>query len=199
MQHMVALGIPIIVILESLGIQGFDTINKYTKAIHGNIKIEFTPLDKLIGNPKVNEPEIEDLEKLVFTLKSKDEREYLLEAIQCFRSGALKAGIVFTWSAFIRILQNRCINKGYKSINLAAEKLKFSKRFAKITDFESIKETNLLKLALELKIISKHQKSQMDNNLDLRNHCGHPSSYKPEINKAKAFIEDIVNLIKNES
>ncbi|NOQ28044.1 MAG: tyrosine-type recombinase/integrase [Bacteroidales bacterium] len=198
MQHMVDLGIPIILILESLGIQHFDTIKKYTKALHGHIKIDFTPLDKLIGKPKINEPEIEDLEKLIFTLKSKDEQEYLLEAILCFRSGALKAGIVFSWSAFIRILQNRCVEKGYKAINVASEKMKFPKKFSKITDFETIKETNLLKLAFELKVISKHQKSQMDNNLDLRNHCGHPSIYKPEINKAKAFIEDIVSLIKNE-
>ncbi|MFD1552606.1 hypothetical protein DNU06_15450 [Putridiphycobacter roseus] len=198
MEHMVSLGIPIISILEKLDVHHFDSIKKYTRAIHGSVKIDFTPLDKLIGKPKINEPEIEDLEQLVFTLNSEDEKEYLLEAIQCFRAGALKAGIVFSWSSFIRILQNRCEKKGYKAINEASAKLKFRKKFEKISDFESIKELNLLKLAFELKVISKHQLSQMENNLDLRNHCGHPSSYKPEINKAKAFIEDLVNIIKNE-
>lgn len=198
MQHMVDLGVPIIIILDSLGIQHFDSIKKYTKAIHGDVTIDFTPLDKLIGKSKINEPEVDDLERLIFTLKSKDEQEYLLEAIQCFRSGALKAGIVFSWSAFIRNLQNKCIDKGYERINEAAAKLKFAKKFSNLIDFETIKETNLLSLALELKVLSKHQKSEMENNLNLRNHCGHPSSYKPEINKAKAFIEDVVILMKNE-
>jgi len=198
MSHMVDLGIPLTTVVESLGLDHFESIRRYAKAIHGDIGINFTPLDRLIGNSRINEPEVEELETLVFKLKSKDEQEYLLEAIQCFRSGSLKAGIVFSWSAFIRYIQNKCVDKGYKTINQAAEKLKFKKKFSKLTDFETIKETNLLSLALELKVLSKHQKSQMDNNLDLRNHCGHPSIYKPEINKAKAFLEDIVNVMKNE-
>ncbi|WP_298343130.1 tyrosine-type recombinase/integrase [uncultured Algibacter sp.] len=196
-KHMLNLGIPMIVILESLDIYHFDSIKKYTKIFHGNIKIDFTPLDKFVNKPSIIEPEMQDLEKIIFTLKEKDEQEYLLEAIQCFRIGALKAGIVFSWSAFIRILQNRCVELGFKEINTAAMKLKFTKKFSKITDFETIKEMNLLKLALELKVLSKHQKIQMDNNLDTRNHCGHPSSYILEINKAKGFIEDIVSFIKN--
>jgi len=198
MSHMVDLGIPLTVVVESLGLEYFESIRRYSNSIHGNIEVNFTPLDKLIGNSSINEPEVEELERLIFTLKSKDEQEYLLEAIQCFRSGSLKAGIVFSWSSFIRYLQNKCIDKGYKKINESAEKLKFKKKFSKLTDFETIKETSLLALALELKVLSKHQKSQMDNNLDLRNHCGLPSAYKPEINKAKAFLEDIVNMMNNE-
>ncbi|GGD11879.1 tyrosine-type recombinase/integrase [Hyunsoonleella pacifica] len=195
--HMINLGVPIIVILDSLGIYHFDSIKKYTKIFHGNIKIDFTPLDKFVNKESIIEPEMQDLEKIIFTLKEKDEQEYLLEAIQCFRIGALKAGIVFSWSAFIRILQNRCVESGFKEINSAATKLKFNKKFSKITDFETIKEMNLLKLAFELKVLSKHQKIQMDNNLDIRNHCGHPSSHILEINKAKGFIEDIVSFIKS--
>lgn len=196
MKHMVELGMPIINVLDNLGIWNFETIKKYTNIIHGELKIDFTPLDKIIGNPKISEPEIESLESVIFSLKSEEVQEYLLEALQCFRAGALRAGIVFTWSACIRFLQKKCITKGFPEINKALTKMKSPKKVKKLSDFEVIKEMNLLAIAFELKIISKHERKELENNLDLRNHCGHPSVYKPEINKAKAFIEDIVNLLK---
>jgi hypothetical protein len=197
-KHMTDLGIPLIIVLDNIGIRHYESIHRYTKLVHGNSKIDFTPLDKIIGNQKIFEPEIEELERIIFffTLSTEDEQEYLVEALLCFRAGALKAGIVFTWSACIRYLQIRCIAKGYPAINRALKKMQSNKNISSLPDFETIKELNLLTIAFELKIISKHEKSQMENNLDLRNHCGHPSEYKPEINKAKAFIEDIINLIK---
>jgi hypothetical protein len=198
MKHMVDLGIPIAVILSHLKISHYDTFLKYTKSIHKNLEINFTPIDKIIGKKGINEPEVIALENMILELESSDEQEYLIEAVQCFRSGSMKAGIVLSWCAFVRFIQIKCEEKGYNKINQAATKLKFkTKKFTKITDFENIKEASLLMLALELKILSKHQKKQMENNLDLRNHCGHPSSYKPELNRAKAFLEDILTVMKN--
>ena len=198
-KHMVDLGVPLIKVLDNIGIRHFESIKRYTKLIHGDSKLDFTPLDKIIGNPKIYEPEIEELERIIFTLNTEDEQEYLLEALQCFRAGALKAGIVFTWSACIRFLQIKCIAKGYPSINEVLKKMQSNKNISNLSDFETIKESNFLTIAFELKIISKHEKSQLENNLNLRNHCGHPSEYKPEINKAKAFVEDIINLMKKKS
>lgn len=196
-KHLVELGVPLIVVMKHLDIKINGTIERYTNFIHGESNVTFSPYDKLIGKSEIKEPEIEDLEKLVFTLTNTDEIEYLMEAISCFRVGALKAGIVFSWAAAARFLQNKCIEKGYKQINIALHKLNpGAKQIKVIEDFETIKDLTLLSISFTMKIISKHQKSQLENNLDLRNHCGHPSSYVPEINKAKAFIEDIVNLMK---
>lgn len=196
-KHLVELGVPLIVVMKHLDIKINNSIERYANFIHGESKVSFSPYDKLIGKPEIKEPEIEELEKLVFTLQNKDEIEYLIEAISCFRVGALRAGIVFSWASAARFLQNKCIEKGFKQINNALQTLNpGAKQIKVLEDFETIKDITLLSIALRLKITSKHQKSQLENNLDLRNHCGHPSSYIPEINKAKAFVEDIVNLMK---
>lgn len=195
-KHLVELGIPLIVVMSHLGLRSFESVERYTKLIHGDIDISFSPLDKIVGKSEIKEIEIDELESLIFSL-DEDEKEYLREALSCFRGGALRAGIVFSWVACIRFIQNRCIEQGYDSINSALQKSNSgAKKIKGLDDFETLKDLTILSIAFELGVISKHQRSQLENNLDLRNHCGHPSSYSPEINKAKAFIEDIVNLMK---
>ncbi len=197
-KHLTELGVPLVVVLNNLGIRSFEAIEEYTKLIHGSVNFDFTPFDRIVGNPEIKEIEIENLEKIVFLLENEDERKYLIEALSCFRVGALRAGIVFTWIACVRFLQNKCIEKGFESIDKAFHNIfpKSPKQISCIDDFETMKDSTILSIAFELKIISKHMKSLLDNNLDLRNYCGHPSSYLPEVNKAKAFVEDIVNVMK---
>lgn len=196
-KHMVELGVPLIVVMNHLGLRSFDSVERYTKLIHGDIDVSFSPIDKIVGKSEIKEIEIDDLESLIFSLENDDEKEYLREALSCFRVGALRAGIVFSWVAGIRFIQNKCIELGYNSINNALQKSNSgAKKIKGLDDFETLKDLTILSIGFELGVISKHQRSQLENNLDLRNHCGHPSSYSPEINKARAFIEDIVNLMK---
>lgn len=196
-KHLTELGVPLIVVLNHLGIKNTESIEKYTRIIHGIEPIAFTPFDKIIANSDTKEIDINDLEEIVFSLENIDEKEYLKEAISCFRIGALRAGIVFSWVAFVRFIQNKCVDLGYDAINSALQKsYNGSKPIRSLDDFETLKDNTVLTIAFNLGVISKHQKVQLENDLDLRNHCGHPSSYKPEINKAKGFIEDIVNIMK---
>jgi len=196
-KHLTELGVPLIVVLTYLGIRSSDSIEKYTKIIHGDSPITFSPIDKIITKSENKEIEIDDLESIIFTLENEDEKEYLMEAISCFRFGSLRAGIVFSWVAFTRFIQNKCIEHGYPAIHNALQNSNSGgKKIKGLADFETLKDITLLAIAFELGVITKHQKSQLENNLDLRNHCGHPSSYTPEVNKAKAFIEDIVNIMK---
>lgn len=196
-KHMTELGIPLIVVLNHLGIRSSDSIEKYTKIIHGESPITFTPFDKIITKHENKEIDIQDLESIVFSIENEDEKQYLMEAISCFRFGSLRAGIVFSWVAFTRFIQNKCIEHGYPAIHNALQKSNSGgKKIKGLADFETLKDITLLAIAFELGVISKHQKTQLENNLDLRNHCGHPSSYTPDTNKAKAFIEDIVNIMK---
>jgi len=196
-KHLTDLGVPLVLVLNNLGIRSFEAHEKYTKLIYDSFKIEFTPYDRIVGNSEINEIEIENLESIVFLLENEDEKKYLIEALSCFRVGALRAGIVFSWIACVRFLQNKCIEKGYDAINEALHNIfPKAKPINSLDDFETIKDSTILSIAFELRVISKHIKGQLDNDLDLRNYCGHPSSYNPEINKAKAFIEDIVNVMK---
>jgi site-specific recombinase XerD len=197
LKHLTELGIPLIVVLNHLGIRSSESIERYTRLIHGELSITFTPFDRIVSNSEKKEIEIDDLESIIFSLENEDEKEYLMEAISCFRVGALRAGIVFSWVACTRFIQNKSIEYGYPAINSALQKSNAGgKKIKGLDDFETLKDFTILSIAFELGVITKHQKSQLENNLDLRNHCGHPSSYTPEINKAKAFVEDIVNIMK---
>lgn len=196
-KHLVELGVPLITVLDNYNIKSYESVERYSKIIYGEKRIDFSPYDRIILSNEFQSIEIEDLEKLALKIKTLDEKLYLIESITCFRVGALRAGIVFAWSALVRNLQNKCIEKGFNHINGALKKHNpSSKELKSLEDFETVKEKTLLMISFELNIISKHQRIQLENNLDLRNHCGHPSSYTPELNKSKAFIEDIVNIMR---
>ena len=78
--------------------------------------------------------------------------------------------------------------------------LKFIDRGAKeiknIDSFQFVKDEKIIHLSQRIGLFDKFEKNILiENCLSLRNKCGHPSNYKPEIQKVKAFVEDIINLI----
>lgn len=65
----------------------------------------------------------------------------------------------------------------------------------KIDDLSYLKETKLLLVALELRIVDKNERGILQESLDLRNKCGHPGKYFPGAKKASSFIEDVVGIV----
>lgn len=196
-KHLTDLGVPLISILGELGIYSFDTHLVYSKKILGNYKINFSPIDKLI-NENSEKEDFKDLESLVFQLQDSDEIDYLMEALECFRNGALRAGVIFIWSASIQNIRQKLIdstelaeiNSELKLIDRGAKEIK------NIDSFQFIKDEKLIHLSQRVGLYDKFEKNILtDNCLGLRNKCGHPSNYKPEIQKVKAFVEDIINMI----
>ena len=65
-----------------------------------------------------------------------------------------------------------------------------------IDSFEYIKDETTIHLSERIGLFSKFEKNELINNcLGLRNKCGHPSSYKPEIQRVKSFVEEVLNMI----
>jgi site-specific recombinase XerD len=196
-KHLTQLNVPLISVLGELGIYSFDTHLIYSKKIYGNYRIEFSPIDKLI-NEKSQKDEFKDLESLVFQLKDSNEIDYLMEAVECFRNGSLRAGVIFIWSASIQSIRQKIINSSdLKEIN---SELKFIDKGAKeiknIDSFQFVKDEKIIHLSQRIGLFDKFEKNILiENCLSLRNKCGHPSNYKPEIQKVKAFVEDIINMI----
>jgi hypothetical protein len=127
----------------------------------------------------------------------REEKDYLLEGLKCFKANALRAGVIFLWSAAAYKIQKKCMNKGVTFINTELQIInKGAKKITVLEDFEYVKDSNLLDLACRLKIIDKHKKDELKNTcLDLRNKCGHPGNYKPKEQKIKAFVEDIIGML----
>ncbi len=197
MKHMTELGVPLIKVLSDLELNAFDTHLKYSKIIHGVSEIMFSPIDKKI-NEDTEIEDFKDLEHLVFELEDKNEVDYLIEGLECFRCGALRAGVIFIWSASIRNIRQKIIDKAdLKKINEELSIIENKPRKIKnIDSFEYIKDETTLMLSERLGIYGKFEKNELTNTcLGLRNKCGHPSTYKPEIFKVKAFVEDILNMV----
>jgi site-specific recombinase XerD len=197
MKHMTELGVPLIKVLNDLELNAFDTHLKYSKIIHGESDIMFSPIDRRL-NEDTEIEDFKDLEHLVFELEDKNEVDYLIEGLECFRCGALRAGVIFIWSASIRNIRQKIIEKAnLKKIN---EELSFidnkARKIKNIDSFEYIKDETTLQLSERLGIYGKFEKNELTNTcLGLRNKCGHPSTYKPDIFKVKAFVEDILNMV----
>lgn len=196
-KHLSDLGIPLAVILNHLGIQGVETQLRYAKLIYGEDEILFTPLDKKI-NENQQTDDFKDLEHLIFELDNESEIHYLIEGVTCFRNGAIRAGVIFIWSAAINNIRTKII-ESYEIKKINQELISIdpkSKQIKNIESFEFVKDSTLLLLAEKLGLHDKFQKMELTNFcLSLRNKCGHPSNYTPEIQKVKAFVEDVINMV----
>ncbi|WP_298288764.1 tyrosine-type recombinase/integrase [uncultured Lutibacter sp.] len=197
-KHLTELGTPLYTILKSLGMNDLKTYENYNKFCYENYKISFSPLDKIIVKPKLNDFELFDIENLVFKVKDKELKNYLKEAIACLRVGALKAGVIFIWTAGIRLIQYRIIeNYQLKEINKELKTIyPKAKDIKTINDFSFIKDDFTIQLSSRLGLYDKNQKNELINScLGLRNKCGHPSNYNPQPNKVKSYIEDMMEMI----
>jgi hypothetical protein len=123
-------------------------------------------------------------------------REYIDEAVDCLSIGALKAGVVFLWAGAVRTLQDRVLSKGIPQVNAAIQiHDPKARQVKKLDDFQYVKESVLLLAAEGVGVLDKAQRNTLEENLSLRNKCGHPNKYDPGIKKASSFIEDVTGIV----
>lgn len=121
---------------------------------------------------------------------------YLEEALTCYQVDARRAAVVFLWSGAIRHLQQVAFARGSKDLNAALIKHDpKAKNISKVEDFSSVKDVTQLLGFRELGILDKGEWQTLQEGLDLRNRCGHPTRYRPGASKVAAFIEDVVSIV----
>jgi len=123
-------------------------------------------------------------------------RKYIEEAVDCLSVGALRAGVVFVWAGAVRTLQERVLSKGMPQVNTAIQVHDpKARQIKKLDDFQYIKESILLLAAEGVGVLDKAERNTLEENLNLRNKCGHPNKYDPGIKKASSFIEDVTGIV----
>lgn len=147
-----------------------------------------------------DQPEIEhDVSTLrVVARKLNDSvvKGFVEEAITCLSVGALRASVVFLWSGGIRALHEKAIALNRRQLNEALKRHDPRAREVKgVEDFALIRDTVFLLAVRDLGLIDKGQWTFLQDALDLRNQCGHPTKYKPGEKKTSAFIEDIIGIV----
>lgn len=159
----------------------------------------FSEVRDLLGLPDA-EPEVEHdvatLLRLVATVSDDDVRGFVEEAIKCLQVGALRAAVVFLWSGAVRTLHSQAWEHGANAVNAALRKHDPNARtIKKVDDFAHIKDSLALKAFQDLGLLDKGQKGTLEDSLNLRNRCGHPTKYKPGEKKASSFVEDVVGIV----
>ncbi len=139
--------------------------------------------------------DISVMDVLVASVSDAVVRTYLEESVLAYGVGALRASVVFLWSGAIRHLQEKALAMGLPALNAAL--LKHDPKahhVGKIEDYSAVKDVIQLLGFREIGVIDKGEWATLQEALDLRNRCGHPTKYKPGVKKASAFIEDIVGI-----
>lgn len=139
--------------------------------------------------------DISTMEALVAGVSDDVVRSYLEESVLAYGVGALRASVVFLWSGAIRQLQDKSLASGLLAVNAAVQKHDpKAHHVGKIEDYSAVKDAVQLLAFREIGLIDKGEWATLQEGLDLRNRCGHPTKYKPGAKKASAFIEDIVGI-----
>jgi len=140
--------------------------------------------------------ETSTLDVLIANQPDEEVKGYIAEARKCLGAGALRAAVVFLWTGAARTLQDRALTHGHKELNDALQKHDTKARsVAKIDDFAWVKDKILLLACGELGMLDKGERSTLEDALNLRNRCGHPTKYKPGGAKVSSFVEDIVGIV----
>jgi hypothetical protein len=153
----------------------------------------------LLGLPQSDveiEHDVGTLEAVVANVTDTDVKDYLDEALKCLRVGALRATVVFTWTAAIRTIQTDLLLHGGPAVTGALQKHDPKSRgISKLDDFAYVKDSVALLAARDLGDLDKNQRDTLEEALDLRNRCGHPGKYKPGVKKVSSFLEDVVSIV----
>jgi hypothetical protein len=126
------------------------------------------------------------------------EREFLAEAINCYRVGAYRAAIVMTWNlAFDHLLVWIMADAKRLADFTAAISRRYPKRagttISKRDDFEEFKEFEIIEICNNANLFSKNVGNVLSEKLKRRNVAAHPSGVVFVQSQADDAITDLCN------
>lgn len=130
------------------------------------------------------------------------ERDFLDEALICYRHGAFRASIVMSWNLAYDHLCDYVLVKHLLAFN-AKWPIRFEKHHKKAAvstiatrdDFAEFKEDQMIEVCKSANIISDDTFRILKEKLGRRNTAAHPNSIKITQLQAEDFISDLVNNI----
>lgn len=136
------------------------------------------------------------LEKIISKVQEDNKRKFLSEAIDCLTIRAKRATVIMTWCATIDHLYDYIMVKKLSDFNSALSRR--SDRLNRIQisskdDFFDIKDSIFIEACKSARVISNDVRKILDEKLDIRNTCAHPSDVEIHGSKVVNFIEDIVD------
>jgi hypothetical protein len=171
---------------------------KYIK-VNGGYKLQRhirEALSSKLGAEKVTAQTSATLRGLEHKLPERSDKDFLRETIDCFEAGANRATIVMAWilatdHLFAYIIAHK-LAEFNAVLALNTDKSIKVKAIARSDDFTEMKESKFIELCRQAKIISNDVRKILQQKLDTRNSCAHPSGITVNKSKVIDFVEDLV-------
>ncbi len=185
---------------------GPDSTATYRMTSSGRIEFRRLTDTSLIKRRSIRD-DAKELKNAVDKLSDLHEKGYLMEAINCYEVGAPRAAIVMTWCAVVRYLHRQMRPELESKFWEKYEKMQENSRFyqekgqnpikwysgpGKLND---VKESDLIEVYSTIGLITKEERMDLRNNLELRNKCAHMSSYSLTPHEPIAFLEKSIKFL----
>lgn len=149
---------------------------------------------------RMNWVNLADLDELVLLCKDVDAKKYILEAVNCYKSGAFRAAIVLTWIATLYDVVGKLRQLTLLGDNKAKQYFEEFEKYRENSDFNnSMKfEKRVLSIAKEFEFITELEHAELERLSDDRNRCAHPSMnsseqvYSPTAELARYHLRNAV-------
>jgi len=139
-----------------------------------------------------------DLENLLEKINEPNSKDFLKDAINCYKIGVTRATVIMTWILIINRIQEYIISHKDKLSEFNNEWLKVNKKnkiIRSISEFSDIKEEKFIELCRASGIIDNNERKILDQKLGIRNTSSHPNSIKIKDSKVIDFVEDLIENI----
>lgn len=171
---------------------------KYVKVKAGGYRLEqgnFNEIDKLVKQEPVKVAVDAKLTSLIDKVSDGSEKDFLLEASNCYRIEAYRAFIILVWIVTMDHMQKYVYANKLSEFNAAFVKNpdKKLKSIVNYDDFSEIKEVKFIELARSANIISNDVQKIMNEKLGIRNSAAHPSGIKISGHKATEYALDLID------
>jgi len=172
---------------------------KYIRA-NGGYKLQRhmrEALSRKLGAEKVMAQTSATLRGLEHKLPEGADKDFLKEAVDCFEARANRAAIVMVWILAIDHLFSYILAHKLAEFNavLAQNKDKSVKVrvIMQRDDFTEMKESKFIEFCRTAKIINNDVRKILNQKLETRNSCAHPSGVTIGKTKVVEFVEDLVD------
>lgn len=130
-------------------------------------------------------------------------QDYLNEAVDCYEHDAYRGAVLMVWSATVEHIYSaiESHSDGFKAMETANQsrfgKSNTYRKIRRKNDLLYLNDKNLLQICEDAGVFNRNARKLLEEKLDTRNRCGHPTGYVIGREEAVVFIESLINNIIN--
>ncbi|MBV5257207.1 hypothetical protein FLX56_02085 [Synechococcus moorigangaii CMS01] len=135
---------------------------------------------------------IKQLEEHQQKIEDENEKLIISEAIGCLKHSFYRAAVILSWQVALNHIEQWVYKSHLQEFNEALKRAG-KKEVVKMSDFQSLKESDLLDALGSSKLVSKSRKAILFECLNRRNRAGHPNDTPLKETDAVNHIDSLID------